>query len=251
VSKLTRLEINKLVYKYIGVTGGYLGDFSYRTHREFYALLELDIDPDAIEGTTCSRFVTILSGATPDVQARILLGILEKYPLGSAPNRSQKLHDEIVGWIDRLNTSAAVVLTPLRMTSAVVERALMDAEKLMAATGATSGVDRAHTALHGYLLQVCADANVSTPYEPSLAQLFKALRTQHAVFQNLGARAEDIAKMLGAMATVVDVLNPLRNKASVAHPNQQLLAEPEALLVINSVRTLLNYLDSKLHVRSA
>jgi hypothetical protein len=57
--------------------------------------------------------------------------------------------------------------------------------------------------------------------------------------------------MLGAMATVVDVLNPLRNKASVAHPNQQLLAEPEALLVINSVRTLLNYLDSKLHVRSA
>jgi hypothetical protein len=51
------------------------------------------------------------------------------------------------------------------------------------------------------------------------------------------------------MATVVDVLNPLRNKASVAHPNQDLLAEPEALLVINSVRTLLNYLDSKLHAK--
>ena len=74
MSKLTRLEINKLVYKYIGVTGGYLGDFSYRTHREFYALLELDIDPDAIEGTTCSRFVTILSGATPDVQTQLLMG---------------------------------------------------------------------------------------------------------------------------------------------------------------------------------
>jgi hypothetical protein len=51
------------------------------------------------------------------------------------------------------------------------------------------------------------------------------------------------------MATVVDVLNPLRNKASVAHPNEQLLAEPEALLVINSVRTLLNYLDLKLQVK--
>jgi hypothetical protein len=112
VSKLTRLEINKLVYKYIGVTGGYLSDFSYRTHREFYALLELDVDPDAIEGNTCSRFITILSGATSDLQARILLGILEKYPAGSTPNRSQKLYDEIVGWIDRLNTGTAVVLAP-------------------------------------------------------------------------------------------------------------------------------------------
>jgi hypothetical protein len=251
VSTLTRLEIDKLVCNYIGVSGGYLGDFSYRTHREFYALLELDINPDTIEGTTRSRFVTILSRATPDLQARILQGILEKYPVGSAPNRTQKLHDEIVGWIDRLNTGAAVVLAPLRVTSAVVERALVDAEKLMTITGATSGVDRAHTALHGYLLQVCADANVGTPSEPSVAQLFKALRTHHPAFQKLGARGEDIGKMLGAMATVVDVLNPLRNKASVAHPNPQLLAEPEALLVINSVRTVLNYLDSKLHAGKA
>jgi hypothetical protein len=65
------------------------------------------------------------------------------------------------------------------------------------------------------------------------------LRTHHPAFQKLVARGDDIGKMLGAMATVVDVLNPLRNKASVAHPNPQLLAEPEALLVINSVRTVL------------
>ena len=29
-------EINLLVYKYIGVEGGYLGDFSYTTHDAFY-----------------------------------------------------------------------------------------------------------------------------------------------------------------------------------------------------------------------
>ena len=246
---LTAREINKLVYKYIGVSQGYLGDFSYRTHHEFYIDLDLDIDPYKLEGTTKEKFIHILSGAIPDVQARILEGILERYPVDSAPIRTKKLHDEIVGWIRRLSTGAVVAVTPLRVTSAVVERALLDAEKLMASTGATSGVDRAHTALHGYLLQACTDRNIVTGPDLSLTHLFKSLRLQHPAFQDVGPRSEDVAKLLGAMATVVDVLNPLRNKASVAHPNQDLLAEPEALLVINSVRTLLNYLDSKLHAK--
>src|SRR5262249_37919660 len=42
---LKQSEIRKLVYKYIGVSGGYLGDFSYRSHHEFYIELDLDIDP--------------------------------------------------------------------------------------------------------------------------------------------------------------------------------------------------------------
>lgn len=49
-----------------------------------------------------------------------------------------------------------------------------------------------------------------------------------------------------SFASAVDALNPIRNNASVAHPNAALLAEPEAMLVINSVRTLLHYLDSKI-----
>jgi hypothetical protein len=81
-------------------------------------------------------------------------------------------------------------------------------------------------------LQACSDRNIVTGPDPSLTHLFKSLRLQHPAFQDVGPRSEDVAKLLGAMATVVDVLNPLRNKASVAHPNQDLLAEPEALLVI-------------------
>jgi len=246
---LTSKEIEKLVYKYIGVSSGYLGDFSYRTHHDFYVELDLDIDPYKLEGTTRRKFTQILSEAAPDVQVRILQGILEKYPVDSAPIRTKNLQDEIVGWISRLSTGAVVTVAPLRVTSAVVERALLDAEKLMATTGATSGVDRVHTALHGYLLQVCSDAAIPVGAEPNLTQLFKAVRGQHTAFKDQGTRSDDVAKLLGAMATIVDVLNPLRNKASVAHPNQQLLAEPEALLVINSVRTLLNYLDSKLHAK--
>jgi len=47
------------------------------------------------------------------------------------------------------------------------------------------------------------------------------------------------------MANIMDALNPVRNNASVAHPNTTLIGEPEAVLVINIVRSLLGYLEAK------
>jgi len=41
-------------------------------------------------------------------------------------------------------------------------------------------------------------------------------------------------------------MNPIRNEASVAHPNKDLLDPPEAALVSNTARTILHYLDKKL-----
>jgi hypothetical protein len=37
----------------------------------------------------------------------------------------------------------------------------------------------------------------------------------------------------------------MRNRASVAHPNPDLLDQDEAMLVINTGRTILGYLDAK------
>jgi hypothetical protein len=99
---LTRMEVSKVVNRYIGVNGGYLGDFSYRTHHDFYLELDLDIDPYNYQGTTRERFIQILSESAPNIQARILDGILKKYPVGSSDIRIQERRDEITGWIARL-----------------------------------------------------------------------------------------------------------------------------------------------------
>lgn len=48
------------------------------------------------------------------------------------------------------------------------------------------------------------------------------------------------------MSAILDALNPVRNRASVAHPNATLLAQAEAMLVVNATRTILHYLDAKL-----
>ena len=248
---LKQSEISKVVYKYIGVFGGYLGDFSYRSHHEFYIDLDLDIDPYKYDGTTRERFIKILSESVPQVQVRILEGILARFPVGSAGLRTGERAKEMRGWIMRLRTGPHVEQPALRITSEVVERALLDAQELVRATGATSGVDRIHTALHGYMREVCGGASLATVEDASLTELFKQVREAHPAFRDLGPRSEDIARVLRALATILDSFSPLRNKASVAHPNAVLLPEPEAMLVINAARSILHYVDEKVfrHVK--
>ena len=78
---LSPQEVLTVVNGYIGVSGGYLGDFSYRTHEEFYtSYCDLNIYPSASEGTTRQRFITILKEADGPTQAKILKGVLNKYP---------------------------------------------------------------------------------------------------------------------------------------------------------------------------
>jgi hypothetical protein len=53
--------------------------------------------------------------------------------------------------------------------------------------------------------------------------------------------------MLRGLAQIVDAMNPVRNNSSLAHPNENLIEEPEAMLAANAVRSLLHYLNMKLH----
>lgn len=145
----------------------------------------------------------------------------------------------------RLEGTSPVPIPEPKITSAVVERAIGDAEALIKTSGAISGVDRVHTALHGYLRAVCDRENISYSDDHSMTRLFKLLRQHHPALQNLGTRSQDIERVLQSFASIMDALNPIRNNASVAHPNPDLLGKDEAMLVINAARTLLHYLDAK------
>jgi hypothetical protein len=86
MSKLTKQEILKFVNDYIGVEDGYLLDFSYSSHQEFYPYFcGLDIDPSIIDKTTRYRFIDILEKASCSDQVKILRGTLDKCPPSSDP----------------------------------------------------------------------------------------------------------------------------------------------------------------------
>ena len=247
---LTSQEVMIIVNRWIGVSGGFLGDLTYRTHAEFYPMYcGIDYDPYDIDGTTRERFIQILSNAPPRDQAKIVRGVLERFPLSqesAVKTRTEELRNRLDSIAARIERDSAVLQPEPRVTSAVVERALTDAEALIGTADATSAIDRVHTALHGYMIALCEHAGLRYAENASLPKLFNILRESHPTLQDLGPRSQDVRTVLRAMASILDSLQPVRNRASLAHPNPRLLDDPEAMLVVNAARTLIHYLDARL-----
>jgi hypothetical protein len=247
MEKMSRLEINKLMERYIGSSGGYLGSFnSHPTLLSFYIDCGLDVIPTDYPGTNKDRFQAILENAQPADQAKIIRGILKRHPSEKSGLRTQTLHDEFLLLAQRLEAGAGVASPSPVFTSEFVKRTLSEVEHAVTTQRATSGVDRIHSALHGYLRLVCDRAGIAYVEKDRIEDLFKKLRAAHAAFQDLGPRPQDMATIAGSFCAILNVIDPIRNRASFAHPTPGLLDVPEAMLVINAARTILHYVDAKL-----
>jgi hypothetical protein len=127
----------------------------------------------------------------------------------------------------------------------VVRKALKDADNLLRTGGPSSAFDRVHTALHGYLKEVCDLKGLPYGSLPSITELYKTIRTSHPAFAVTGTHADAIKKVANGMASALDGINTLRNQASAAHPNEELLDDVDATLAFNATRTILNYVLGK------
>jgi hypothetical protein len=134
-----------------------------------------------------------------------------------------------------------------RITTEAIESALADAELLLRSRGPTSALDRAHTAMHGYLRAAIDRGGNNARSTASVTELFKQLRMMELV--EFVSRADETKRIIMALASIVDAANTLRNTASGAHPTSEVLEAPEAMLVINAVRSLVHYLDERLKDR--
>jgi hypothetical protein len=132
--------------------------------------------------------------------------------------------------------------------SATALLALADAQALLESRGPASAVDRVHTGLHGFLKSACSDAGLSFAPDATANQLLKLILDSHPSLRDLGPRGEEVRKLLRSSASIVDAMGTLRNRASLAHPNESLLDHDAALLVINLGRSCLRYLDAKLKI---
>ncbi len=110
---LTNPEIQKIVNRYIGVFNGYLSDFTHRNHSDFYPeYCGLEIDAEKYEGTIRKKFIAVLEDSSPDVQAKIVRGVLQRFPLDAKDKkpvtRNQELHDELVAIALRLEAALGI-----------------------------------------------------------------------------------------------------------------------------------------------
>jgi hypothetical protein len=195
---------------------------------------------------TKNRFRAILDNAEPADQAKIIRGILKRYPVGSSENRTQELHDEFHRLAQRLEAGAGVASPAPAHTSEFVKRTLTEVEEAIKTKRETSGVDRVHLALHGYLRLVCDRAGITYFQDDRIVELFKKLLAEHEALKSLGPRPQDTATITKSFCAVMTVIDPLRNKNSFAHPTDALLDVPETTLTINAARTILHSMDAKL-----
>jgi hypothetical protein len=247
-----------IVNDYIGVDAGNLHHFSHKSLEEFYPhYCGLDIDLSQFPGTKKDKFIAVIKQASKEQQGQILNGLLAYLPLKRfeytddltdevvVSSKKQDAFEKIQKLIERLGEDGSVIKVNLSITNETVRRAIEDAKILIEKNGGTSGVDRIHTVLHGYLKQICKQSSITIDADDSLTQLFSKLKHQHPALQNLGVRQDEIEKIVKAFSNVLDKLNPIRNKASLSHPNDHLLEEDEAILVINAAHTVLDYLNRK------
>jgi len=247
-------EINKLVEDYIGTNGGYLNHFSYSIHDRFYHhYCDLDIDVPAYRAkglTTRRAFIQILKDSRPREQAKIIRGVFAMIPPPeeASDDESRKkiaLYKELLAVAGRLDADGQVDTPEILGTSEVVFEALKDAEVLLKTRGPKSAVDRAHTALHGFLKKLCLDRGEQMPSDPTLTAVFKVLRERFPEFSAVIPHDAEAKRVLGSMASALDSLNTIRNRGTLAHPNELLLDAPEAMLYINLSRAVLGYIESK------
>lgn len=149
---------------------------------------------------------------------------------------------------DQLIQTAGSVAAPelSESVSTTVMRALGDAKALIGTVDSSSAIDRAHTALHGYLVQLCTDSQISLPSDPTASKAFKELRQFHPALQPSGHRADEVTRVLNSFAASIDAFSTLRNKASLAHVNE-LLDVPEATAIVNAMYTVFRYVQDSMH----
>jgi len=149
--------------------------------------------------------------------------------------------------LDRDEEAPALVGSPILPTSAdKVNEALADAEELLRSRSASSAVDRLHTAFHGYLQEQCQACGVTYSTDDSITTLYKKLRENHQHLKEEITKHDEIKRICNSLAAIIDSLNPIRNRLSRAHPNEIIIGEDEAFLVINIIRSLFHYLNAKL-----
>jgi hypothetical protein len=247
---LKNSDIYKLINQYIGVSGGYLGDFSYRTHNEFYPeYCELFYDTYEMPGTTRERFISILQGEEPRNQAKIIRGVLAKYPVSSFPEDEQEQKESLFKYFQviaqRLEAGSPIATPSISQPIEIVEHAIADAEILLRERGAKSSVDRIHTALHGYTKSICSEAGLTYDKNDSLTKLFSTIYNDHPAFDDI-LHSGQIRTILRSQAGAINTINTIRNNATLAHPNNLLLEEPEAQFCINIAKSLIQYMEGRL-----
>ncbi|NFL95086.1 hypothetical protein FDB73_01640 [Clostridium botulinum] len=123
-----------------------------------------------------------------------------------------------------------------------LRRAIGDASTLMSQGRYGSCIDRVHTALHGYLRVRLNELEVNYEESDMMPKLFNLLYKKWEEVSN-GEINDMMLKALRSASATLDALNDIRNRYSLAHPNEEIVSEPEAKFVLGLAKSICDYME--------
>ncbi|HDY99555.1 MAG TPA: abortive phage infection protein [Pseudomonas sabulinigri] len=184
----------------------------------------------------CINAVEFILDANP-------VNIKEIWGLEGVQGTLKRNKPELYNAIESIVDGVVLVANPnVNNTNESVFKALEDAEVLLTTQGASSAYDRMHTALHGFLRQVCHNNNISFVNSDAITALIPKI-SSYIKEQPDDGRNSKVFAMLRAAGSMLDTINYLRNHHSMSHPNENLLKESDAKFAINLARSIMTYID--------
>lgn len=119
-----------------------------------------------------------------------------------------------------------------------------DASTLIAQGRYSSSVDRVHTALHGYLRIRLEELDIKYEESDMMPKLFNLLYKKWEEVGN-GDINDMMLKALRSASATIDSLNDIRNRYSLAHPNDEIVSEAEAKLILGLMESICNYIEKR------
>ena len=217
--------------------------------KELFALTECDYCPQ-----NCSQFYKDVHWNNEGLKQGCInavefileadpVNIKEIWELEGVQGALKGSKPELYNVIESIVNGVVLVASPeVNNTNESVFKALEDAEVLLTTQGASSAYDRMHTALHGFLRQICDNNNISFVSGDAITALLPKI-SKYIKQQPDDDRNSKVVDMLRSAASMLDTINYLRNHHSMSHPNENLLKESDAKFAINLARSIMTYID--------
>ena len=129
------------------------------------------------------------------------------------------------------------------MVTNTIQKAISDAEVFMKNEKYDSAFDRVHTAFHGYIRYVLDKKNVQYEESDTLSQLYNKLHEQISKSIENENVSDLVKKTMRSMSGTIQAINEIRNRYSLAHPNESILSKREAEFVIHIIKDIIAYIN--------
>ena len=155
----------------------------------------------------------------------------------------KKAKEEILQAARKIYIKEEYILTNLEIGFLLEENEISDAELFMNEGRYNSAFDRIHTAFHGFLRNKLDNLGVNYVESDTLAQLYTKLHSTLATKINSPDVAELIKTAIRSGVGIISAINDIRNRHSLAHPNNTIIDKREAELTLQMIKVITDYIN--------